>query len=149
MLTLPQPVEHLLNTWSPTDSVALASVIVLIFLIYLQTGSNNIPTYSLYIPFLTQWRFFANRSDFLAQAFKKAQSSILRLKIIGYPVIVTSGHQARAYFFGDKNLDFSEGYKILMGGVSFCLSTLYLIFPTNERTGPTFGRHRCEIRTSQ
>jgi sterol 14-demethylase len=122
MLSVAQHFEHVVAAWSAIDSVVLATVTAALgYLIYLQFHSNSIPTYSLYFPFLTQWQFFENRADLLSNAFKKFQGSIFKLRIIGYPVVVTRSHQARAFFFGDKNLSFTEGYKILMGGVGLQL----------------------------
>jgi len=117
MLSLVQSLAHVAGIRSINDAVVAAAVTSFIcYLVYLRFTADAIPTYSLYLPFLTQWNFFAKRSDLLSDAFSKFHGSAFRLKIIGYPVIVTRSQPARAYFFGDKKLSFSEGYKILLGG---------------------------------
>lgn len=117
MDSVAQRFEHLVARWSAIDSVVLATAAAIFgCLLYFQFNSNAIPTYSQYFPYLTQWQFFESRADLTTKAFKKFKGSIFKLKVIGYPVIVTRSHQARAFFFGDKNLSFTEGYKILLGG---------------------------------
>jgi hypothetical protein len=121
--SLPMPLHHVASNWSFTDSILVAAVTSFItYLVFLQFTASAIPSYSRYTPFLTQWNFFAKRPELLADAFKRFNGAMFRMKIIGYPVIVARSHQARAFFFGDRHLSFTEGYKILMGGVRQRLS---------------------------
>ncbi|KDQ54410.1 hypothetical protein JAAARDRAFT_135628 [Jaapia argillacea MUCL 33604] len=63
---------------------------------------------------LNAWTFFSRRCDFLRENFKKR--GIFQFWVMNHKIVALSGDEGRKVFFTDKNLDFTEGYKILMGG---------------------------------
>ncbi|TFK66690.1 hypothetical protein BDN72DRAFT_131613 [Pluteus cervinus] len=64
---------------------------------------------------LTAWPFFTKRYDFLKSNFQKTGEAIFKFKILRYTVVAIRGEEGRKAFFDNKSLNFSEGYKILMG----------------------------------
>jgi len=86
------------------------------------------------IPVLTAWDFFKKRFDFLQRHFRKSGGKMFRLRVLHvssktvlyfaaanlspfqHRVIAMASEEARKVFFNDQSLDFTEGYKILMGG---------------------------------
>ena len=94
-------------------------------------------------PILTAWTFFSKRYDFIWAnfgsdpsphfKFNVLQVSPLSLchwsrpgadywKFMQHNVVALRGEEARKAYFDNKGLDFSEGYKVLMGGV--CITSL-------------------------
>jgi len=58
-----------------------------------------------------------------------------------YQVVAMSGEEARKVFFNEKNLNFTEGYRLLMGAVSeFSIRTVYCL-GFNLFTGPKLKRY--------
>jgi hypothetical protein len=87
-------------------------------------------------PIFTAWTFFTKRYDFIWANFASDPSphfkfnvlhvSPLSFCVIGpranwrsmqHNVVVLRGSEARKAYFDNKGLDFTEGYKVLMGGV--------------------------------
>ncbi|KDQ52157.1 hypothetical protein JAAARDRAFT_40504 [Jaapia argillacea MUCL 33604] len=66
------------------------------------------------ISILNAWSFFTKRYDFLRENLKK--QAMFQFWVLNHRVVALSGEEGRRVFFTDKSLDFSEGYKILMGG---------------------------------
>ncbi|KAF9482298.1 cytochrome P450 [Pholiota conissans] len=100
-------------------------------------------------PVLTAWSFFTKRYDFLWSNFAKSADPHFRFQVLQHQVVALRGEEARQVFFDTKSLDFTEGYKILMGaspslddidvktkfaneGVSFFNKQLAILF-TNKR----------------
>jgi len=92
---------------------------------------NSLPGYSL----LHIVPFFRKRYDFLSWGFHAAAANVFQFNLlrvgpfilslchavtsIQNQVVVVSGEDARQTFFTAKNLDLTEGFKILSGAVSF------------------------------
>ncbi|KAF8069204.1 cytochrome P450 [Lyophyllum atratum] len=64
---------------------------------------------------LTAWPFFSKRFDFLRENFKKTGQNLFSFKILHHTVTAMKGEEARKAFFDNKSMNFTEGYKILMG----------------------------------
>jgi hypothetical protein len=64
-----------------------------------------------------------------------------------HPVVVLSGDEGRKLFFSDKSLNFIEGYRLLMGGVSLRTYPFRKIVLEYCAIGAAFGRHRHRPRT--
>jgi hypothetical protein len=99
------------------------------------------------IPIMTASMFFNKQFDFLSSHFKHHgffQFRVLHVRISKrtssaditdstlllkqHKVVAISGDEARRVFFGDHHLDFSEGYKILLGIVCHHLPQSLLSF---------------------
>ncbi|KAF9010098.1 cytochrome P450 [Cyathus striatus] len=66
-------------------------------------------------PITNAWTFFSKRFDFLWGNFHKITGNIFKFRVLQYTVVAIRGEEARKAFFDDRNLNFTEGYKILMG----------------------------------
>ncbi|KAF8993227.1 cytochrome P450 [Cyathus striatus] len=80
---------------------------------------------------INAWNFFSKRFDFLWGNFNKTTGNLFRFKILQYSVVAIRGDEARKAFFHDKNLNFTEGYKILVGSVrrNYVLGEHHLFLP--------------------
>ncbi|PPR02168.1 hypothetical protein CVT24_011356 [Panaeolus cyanescens] len=67
------------------------------------------------IPVITAWKFFSKRYDFLWEHFNRISEPMFTFKVLHHNVVAVRGDDARKVFFDSKSLDFTEGYKILMG----------------------------------
>ncbi|KZP14162.1 cytochrome P450 [Athelia psychrophila] len=65
-------------------------------------------------PIANAWRFFNKRWDFLQSNFDKGHE-LFSFKVLQHEVVAMSGANSRKVFFHDKTLNFSEGYRLLMG----------------------------------
>lgn len=61
------------------------------------------------------WPFFTRRYDFITSNLKKTGRNVFSFNVLHHSVTAFQGVSARRALFDDKNLDFNEGYKILMG----------------------------------
>ncbi|KAJ8523130.1 hypothetical protein ONZ45_g407 [Pleurotus djamor] len=77
-----------------------------------RTGPRELGGFSI----LTAWPFFNRRYDFIWKHFKATGERMFRFNVLHHAVVAMRGEESRKAFFGDKNLSFTEGYKILMGG---------------------------------
>ena len=68
------------------------------------------------------WNFFQRRHDFLHWTFQRNLGKSFSFNVLHHTVIALSGEDARQAFYATQHLDFSEGYKILMGAVRVCFS---------------------------
>ncbi|EIN08262.1 hypothetical protein PUNSTDRAFT_143902 [Punctularia strigosozonata HHB-11173 SS5] len=68
------------------------------------------------LPLVTAWTFFSKRYDFLMSSFRETGSNIFKFNVLHHQVVALQGEEGRKVFFNDKSLDFTEGYRILMGG---------------------------------
>ncbi|KAF8872702.1 cytochrome P450 [Infundibulicybe gibba] len=59
--------------------------------------------------------FFTSRYDFLKSNFKTAKDEVFKFNILQHSVVAIKGEEGRKTFFDNKNLSFTEGYKVLMG----------------------------------
>ncbi|KDQ18008.1 hypothetical protein BOTBODRAFT_155012 [Botryobasidium botryosum FD-172 SS1] len=76
-------------------------------------GFNHLPG----IPLIGSWDFFTKRSDFVRLAIAANKNGgISKFKLLNHNVVVVTQEQGRRFFFGDKNLNFQEGYAVLWGG---------------------------------
>ncbi|KAJ3502210.1 hypothetical protein NLJ89_g8990 [Agrocybe chaxingu] len=66
-------------------------------------------------PAVTAWTFFSKRADFLWTHFKRSKEPHFRFQVLQHQVVALRGEEARKAFFDTRSLDFTEGYKILMG----------------------------------
>jgi len=91
------------------------------------------------------WTFFNKRYDFLRSNFEKTGQDLFSFKVLHvslrlcnrvshnkcvafqHQVVAMSGDEARKMFFNEKGLDFVQGYKLLMGGVSQVLEPQGLV----------------------
>ena len=91
------------------------------------------------ISVINAWAFFNKRYDFLRSNFDKTGHDLFSFKVlqvsshpcdcllrngyvmVQYQVVAMSGEEARKTFFNEKGLNFTEGYRLLMGGVSHVL----------------------------
>ncbi|KIK68607.1 hypothetical protein GYMLUDRAFT_153403 [Collybiopsis luxurians FD-317 M1] len=73
----------------------------------------RLPINSLYAIF----PFFRRRFDFLTWGFQVTGQSAFQFDLLRNNVIVVSGESARETFFSAKNLDLTEGFKILSGAI--------------------------------
>jgi len=64
---------------------------------------------------LTAWPFFTKRHGFLKSNFAKTGDELFTFKVLQHSVTASRGLGARKAFFDHKSLNFTEGYKILMG----------------------------------
>ncbi|KAF5378786.1 hypothetical protein D9615_006939 [Tricholomella constricta] len=64
---------------------------------------------------LTAWPFFSRRHDFLKEHFATSGENMFTFKVLHHAVTAMKGEEARKAFFDTKSLNFTEGYKILMG----------------------------------
>ncbi|KAG9081346.1 hypothetical protein FRC06_005626, partial [Ceratobasidium sp. 370] len=68
-------------------------------------------------PLLGHWAFFTKRHDFILGGFQKLRNqSMFGFTIRGNNVIALRGEEARRTFFDRRDLDFREGYRLLLGG---------------------------------
>lgn len=65
------------------------------------------------------WNFFRRRYDFLQSNFDRNLGRSFSFNVLHHTVLALSGEDARQAFYATQHLDFSEGYKILMGAVRF------------------------------
>ncbi|KAG8743134.1 hypothetical protein FRC10_000351 [Ceratobasidium sp. 414] len=73
-------------------------------------------------PIVGQWAFFTklmdNCVDFLQSCFQKLPSeSLFGFNILEHNIVAMRGENARKTFFDRRDLNFTEGYRILFGGV--------------------------------
>jgi hypothetical protein len=62
------------------------------------------------------WRFFHQRYDFIHSNLKRNLKSF-SFNMLHHNIVVLVGEDARRAFFSNPHLNFSEGYKVLMGSV--------------------------------
>jgi len=67
------------------------------------------------------WNFFQRRYDFLQSNFKRNLGKSFSFKVLHHNVVALAGEDAREAFYSSPHLNFSEGYKILMGAVRISL----------------------------
>ncbi|KAG6815259.1 hypothetical protein H0H93_010430, partial [Arthromyces matolae] len=65
---------------------------------------------------VSTWRFFKQRSDFLSSMLRQSGKEIVSLNVLHRTVVVTRGTAARKAVVENKNLDFIDGYDLLLGG---------------------------------
>jgi hypothetical protein len=63
------------------------------------------------------WEFFRRRYDFLHSNFERNLGKSFSFNILHHNVVALTGDDARQVFYSNPHLNFSEGYKILMGAV--------------------------------
>jgi hypothetical protein len=85
-------------------------------------------------PIFTAWTFFTKRYDFIRANFESDPSphfkfNVLQvgplsavslcpgLNIVQHSVVALRGEESRKAYFNNKNLSFTEGYRVLRGGV--------------------------------
>jgi hypothetical protein len=133
-------VPNAVLTWpaSTITAVVVGAIFVSHFLWSQGYGffvNTRIPTFLGYIPFWPAWTFFTRRHDFLQEGFAKVKQDLfqfnvrqvsrstrpgMRLQLTldsQHTVVAMRSEAARKVFFGDNNLSFMEGYRILFGGV--------------------------------
>ncbi|TFK38287.1 cytochrome P450 [Crucibulum laeve] len=64
---------------------------------------------------LTARPFFSKRFDFLWSNFQKTADTMFKFKVLQHSIVAVRGEEARKVFLDNKNLNFTEGYKLLMG----------------------------------
>ncbi|TFK67928.1 cytochrome P450 [Pluteus cervinus] len=99
---------------------------------------------------LTAWPFFTKRYDFLKSNFQKTREVIFKFKILHHTVVAIRGEEGRKAFFDNKSLNFSEGYKILMGAaprlsdISMNHKNIEHVSWFNKRLAQLLNRRRLE-----
>lgn len=73
---------------------------------------------------ITAWSFFTKRHDFMFNGFLKTGQDLFQFRFLQHTVVCISGEEGRKVFHNDKDLDFTQGYQILLGGVSSLFSCL-------------------------
>ena len=87
-------------------------------------------------PILTAWSFFTKRHDFIWENFRSDPSPHFKFNVLHvsplslrrwsrtdywrssqHNVVALRGEEARKAFFDNKSLNFTEGFKVLVGGV--------------------------------
>ncbi|QRV97067.1 cytochrome P450 family protein [Ceratobasidium sp. AG-Ba] len=69
-------------------------------------------------PVVGQWSFFTKRHDFVMEGFRRTPGeSMFSFNIFQHNVVVLRGEEARKEFFDRRDLNFTEGYRLLFGGV--------------------------------
>ena len=63
------------------------------------------------------WNFFQRRYDFLHSNFKRNLGKSFSFNVLHHNIVALTGEDARQAFYSHPQLDFTEGYKILMGAV--------------------------------
>ncbi|TDL20337.1 cytochrome P450 [Rickenella mellea] len=65
------------------------------------------------LPYVGSWTFFTARHRFVTEGIKKL-GNIFTFNVLQDQVIVVAGEEARQVFFGHKEMNFVEGYKVLL-----------------------------------
>ncbi|KAF7322607.1 hypothetical protein HMN09_00039200 [Mycena chlorophos] len=89
--------------------VALLVAVAVLVLHYVRQRGDDSKIYS--IGGLHTWPFFARRSDFVRETFKRTGQNMFRFRVLWRHVVVLSGDEGRKLFFSEKTLDFNDGYK--------------------------------------
>ena len=63
------------------------------------------------------WNFFQQRHDFLQSNFKRNLGKSFSFNVLHHKIVALTGEDARRVFYSNPHLDFSQGYKILVGAV--------------------------------
>ncbi|KIM88310.1 hypothetical protein PILCRDRAFT_253602 [Piloderma croceum F 1598] len=84
---------------------------------------------------INAWTFFNKRYEFLWSNFNKTGQDLFSFKVLQHKVVAMSGEASRITFFNEKDLDFSQGYRLLMGGLGD-------IKVENEDAGPAMFNKR-------
>jgi hypothetical protein len=116
-------------------------------------------------PIFTAWTFFTKRYDFIWENFGSDPSPHFKFNVLHvsplflchwsradywrsmqHNVVALRGEEARKAYFDNKSLSFTEGYKVLMGGVRLSLVTVLLMNLSSEyfSLGPCCWRYRCK-----
>ncbi|KAG6916292.1 hypothetical protein DXG01_007533 [Tephrocybe rancida] len=86
---------------------------------------------------VTTWQFFRQRSDFMKSALRQSGKEIISFRVFHRTVVATRGSAARKAVVENKNLDFIDGYDLLLGGLADDLEATTLFqqdFSTLETT---------------
>ncbi|KAG8712346.1 hypothetical protein FRC08_014724 [Ceratobasidium sp. 394] len=68
-------------------------------------------------PLLGHWAFFTKRHDFILGGFQQLRGQpMFGFSILKNNVVALKGEEARKAFFDRRDLDFNEGYRLLLGG---------------------------------
>jgi len=101
------------------------------------------------------WSFFQRRYDFLHSNFERNLGKSFSFNVLHHNVIALAGEDARQAFYSNPHLNFSDGYKILMGAVRISLPWfnrtfhLTVIIPSyHESVTQTQQKKRARIGTS-
>ncbi|KJA20453.1 hypothetical protein HYPSUDRAFT_813626 [Hypholoma sublateritium FD-334 SS-4] len=95
-------------------AAALALLAYLIYSTVVPNDKGSIRTLGGF-PVLTAWAFFTRRYDFLWGNFQKHAAPHFKFSVLHHQVVALRGEEARQAFFNSKSLNFTEGYKILLG----------------------------------
>ncbi|KAG8693770.1 hypothetical protein FRC09_010307, partial [Ceratobasidium sp. 395] len=94
-------------------TVALGAILVWYVL---ATGGSHIQKIRGW-PVVGQWAFFTKRYDFVLEGFRKLPNeSMFGFNILKHDVVAVKGEEARRTFFDRRDLSFTEGYRLLLGG---------------------------------
>lgn len=117
--------EKLLQSWSefqqstaavPTATAVGVSLLLAILYPALFSSKKSTDIEELGgVSLFTAWPFFSRRFDFLKDNFAKTGENIFTFKVLHHSVTAMKGEEARKAFFDSRSLNFTEGYKILMG----------------------------------
>ncbi|KZP30145.1 cytochrome P450 [Athelia psychrophila] len=101
--------------------LAAASGFLVIFYTHRIYKSSSVDDTEIYalggLPLTNTWAFFNKRYDFLRSNFERGHE-MFSFKVMQHKIVAMSGENGRQFFFHDKNLNFREGYRLLMGSVS-------------------------------
>ncbi|KAF9457599.1 cytochrome P450 [Collybia nuda] len=103
-----------------TFPATAATALAIICFAYLAVSPQTKPTDVRKLPglsILTAWPFFTRRHDFLKSNFTKVGEQLFTFKVLQHSITAAKGEDARKDFFDNKSLNFTEGYRILMGAV--------------------------------
>ena len=126
--------------WRTIAGTCLVLVVVLGSEIFKRADNQGVP-YKTGISFFNAWKFFTKRHSFLVKAMEESgpifSFNVLQASFIWrapssrkpwwrfwlivcfqHKVVTVTGEKARRIFYGDKDLNLAEGYKVLFGGVS-------------------------------
>ncbi|KAF8604864.1 cytochrome P450 [Ceratobasidium sp. AG-I] len=68
-------------------------------------------------PVIGQWEFFTKRHDFIRENFDRlTDEPMFQFNILKHNVVALRGEEARKAFFDRRDLNFTEGYRLLFGG---------------------------------
>ncbi|KAF8890286.1 cytochrome P450 [Gymnopilus junonius] len=108
------PPEAQVNVLTGLSSVALAALAWVVYRAISPSEKGSIRHLG-GIPIFTAWTFFSKRYDFLWKHFRESAAPHFKFQVLQHKVVAIRGEEARKAFFDTRNLDFIEGYKILMG----------------------------------
>lgn len=122
--------------------IVVGGVCILVTVISLLSNTGDRVPYQNGMPFVGSWAFFTRRHRFVNEGIQRLGNifafNILHVRVLigttcfsltvflfsQHKVVAVSGEEARKTFFSHKDLDFSEGYQILFGGVGATSQTL-------------------------